>query len=113
MSDKEFDYYFNAKSKVQSGKDVFEIKVKAVCIDKEKFLNDVKAFGKPVENYKNYNHTVFEANVDCSNKRYLGKLITEYNNNGKVIDHVAGALTNWLLVSRGTLGEILYQAACH
>ncbi len=113
MSDKKFDYYVNPKSKIHTGKGVFEIKVKGVCIDKEKFLNDVKAFGKPVENYKEFSHTVFEATVDCPNKRCLIKLMTEYDDRGKVIDYVAGALTNWLPVSPGTLDEILYQAACH
>ena len=112
-SDKEFEYYFDTTSRIQTGKDVLEIKLKAVCIDKEKFLSDVKTFGKRVENYNKYSHTIFEANVDCSNNRYLVKFITEYDNRGKVIDHVAGALTNWLPVSKGTLGEILYQAACH
>ncbi len=112
-SDKKFDYYSNAKNKIHAGKDVFEIKLKAVCIDKEQFLNDIKTFGKLVEKYEKYSHTIFEANVDCSNKRYLVKLITEYDSEGKLIDYVAGALTNWAPVSPGTLGEILYQAACH
>ena len=34
---------------------------------------------------------IFEATVDCPNKRYAVKLITEYDNKGKVIDYVAGA----------------------
>lgn len=104
---------FNAKNKIYAGKDVLEIKVKAVCIDKEKFLGDIKTSGKHRESYEKYSYTIFEANVDCPNKRYLVKLITEYDDKGKVIDDVAGALTNWLPVSKGTLGEIVYQAACH
>jgi hypothetical protein len=36
-------------------------------------------------------HAVFEANMDCPNKRYAVKLITENDNKGKVIDYVAGA----------------------
>jgi len=112
-SDKKFHYYLDATNKIHAGKGVFEVKVKGVSIDKEKFLKDVKTLGKPVENYKNYNHTVFEATVDCPNKGYFIKLITEYDDKGKVIDYVASALMNWLPVSKGTLGEILYQAECH
>ncbi len=111
--DKENDYYYNTENKIHEGKGVFEIQVKAVCIDKEKFLSDIKAFGKRFEDYEKYSHTIFIASVDCSNKKCLVKLITEYDTEGKVIDYVAGALTNWLPVSKGTLGDILYQAACH
>lgn len=111
-SDKKFDYYFDAASKFLAGKNIFAIKVKTVCLDKEKFLNDVKTFGKPIKKYEKYSHTIICAKVDCLNKRYLVEVITEYDSQGKTIDHVAGALTNWLAVSKGTLGEILYQAAC-
>ncbi len=112
-SDSKFDYYFDGTSKIHAGKDIVAIKVKAVCIDKEKYLNNIKIFGKPVEKYEKYSHDIISARVDCSNKRCLVELITEYDNQGKVIDYVAGALTNWLPVSKGTLYEILYQAACH
>ncbi len=112
MSDEKFDYYVNLKSKIHTGNGIFEIKVKGICIDKGKFLNDVKTFGKPVEKYEKYSHSIICAKVDCLNKRCLVELITEYDNQGKAIDYVPGALTNWLPVSPGTLGEILYQAAC-
>lgn len=112
-SDKKFDYYFDATSKIHAGKDILAIKVKAVCIDKERFMNDIKTFGKPVEKYEEYSHDIISAKVDCSNKRCLVEFITEYDSQGKVIDYVAGALTNWLPVSKGTLGKILYEAACH
>ncbi len=76
-SDKKFDYYFDATSKIHAGKGVFEIKVKAVCIDKEKFLNDIKTFGRPVEKYEKYSHGIICAKVDSSNRRCLVELITE------------------------------------
>ena len=113
MSDKKFDYYVNAEDRIQAGNGLIEIKVKGVCIDKKSFLNDVRTFGKAVEKYEKYSHDIISAKVDCFNKRYLVEVITEYDSQGKVIDYVAGALTNWLPVSKGTLGEILYQAACH
>jgi len=112
-SDKKFDYYFDAASKIHVGKDILAIKVKSICVDKEKFLSDVKTFGKSVEKYEKYGHNIISAKVDCSSKKCLIELVTEYDNEGKVIDYAAGALTNWSPVSEGTLGEILYQAACH
>ncbi len=112
-SDNKFDYYFNKEKKVDGAQGVFEIQVKAVCIDRKSFLGDIKTFGRSAKNYEAYSHTIFVAKVDCPNKRYLVTLITEYNDKGKAIDYVSGAMTNWLPVSSGTLGEILYQAACH
>lgn len=111
-SDKESNYYNNVKRKDHLEKGLFRIEVKSVCIDKQKFLKSVKKLGRPVEKYERYSHTIFVATVDCPNKRCLIELITEYDNKGKVIDYVAGALTNWVPVSPGTLYEILYQAAC-
>ncbi len=112
-SDKESNYYNNVKRKDHLEKGHFRIEVKAVCIDKQKFLGSVKKLGRPAKKYEKYSHTIFVAIVDCPNKRCLIELITEYDSQGKVIDYVAGALTNWLPVSKGTLGEILYQAACY
>jgi hypothetical protein len=112
-SDKEFAYYLERGSEIQPGRGVLEARVEAVCVDREKFLNNLRSFGKPVKNYGKYSHTILEVTVDCSSKRYLMKLITEYDTDGKVINYVAGSPTNWLPMSTGTFGDILYRAACH
>ncbi|HTF99815.1 MAG TPA: hypothetical protein VK654_04405 [Nitrospirota bacterium] len=111
-NDKKFDYYLDATGKTHTD-GPRSVTVKAVCSNKELFMDEVWASGKPLDDYEKYSHSIIAAKIDCSKKKYLVEVITEYDTKGNVIDHVAGAMTNWLDASEGTFGKILYDADCH
>jgi hypothetical protein len=99
--------YYDTQSITRPSKNIVGVWTREDFTEKG-VIAQVEKFGKK---YENLNHSKTFWEINCSEKKFCFQSLTNYNNNGEVIDS-SSSPSKWFFIIPESIGEKLYKEVC-